>query len=62
MGSTILISGGGIAGLAAANYLHRGGHDVTVIDKAPAFRKLGYLLALKASASRSWPSSACWTS
>src|SRR5580700_1574484 len=47
MALKVLISGGGIAGLAAANYLHRGGHTVTVIDKAPAFQKLGYLLSLK---------------
>jgi 2-polyprenyl-6-methoxyphenol hydroxylase-like FAD-dependent oxidoreductase len=43
----ILISGTGIAGAAAALFLHRDGHDVTVIDKAPAFQRLGYGLALK---------------
>jgi 2-polyprenyl-6-methoxyphenol hydroxylase-like FAD-dependent oxidoreductase len=47
MGLRVLISGGGIAGLAAANYLHRRGHAVTVIEKAPAFQKLGYALSMK---------------
>jgi 2-polyprenyl-6-methoxyphenol hydroxylase-like FAD-dependent oxidoreductase len=43
----ILVSGAGIAGLAAANFLQRAGHSVTVIDKAPAFKKLGYALTVK---------------
>jgi 2-polyprenyl-6-methoxyphenol hydroxylase-like FAD-dependent oxidoreductase len=43
----ILISGGGIAGSAAALYLVRQGHDVRVIDRAPSFQKRGYALTLK---------------
>jgi 2-polyprenyl-6-methoxyphenol hydroxylase-like FAD-dependent oxidoreductase len=43
----ILISGGGIAGSAAGLLLHRAGHKVTIIDKAPSFQKLGYGLSLK---------------
>lgn len=43
----ILISGGGIAGLAAALLLKKQNHDITLIDKAPAFQKLGYGLSLK---------------
>jgi 2-polyprenyl-6-methoxyphenol hydroxylase-like FAD-dependent oxidoreductase len=43
----ILVSGGGIAGLVAAMLLHRSGHEVTVIDKAQSFQKLGYGLSLK---------------
>jgi 2-polyprenyl-6-methoxyphenol hydroxylase-like FAD-dependent oxidoreductase len=43
----ILISGGGIAGSAAAIFLGRAGHDVTVIDRAPSFQKRGYALSLK---------------
>jgi 2-polyprenyl-6-methoxyphenol hydroxylase-like FAD-dependent oxidoreductase len=43
----ILISGGGIAGLAAALFLARHGHEVRVIDRAPSFQKRGYALSLK---------------
>ncbi len=43
----ILISGSGIAGAAAALYLARDGHDLTVIDRAPMFRPVGYSLSLK---------------
>jgi salicylate hydroxylase len=43
----ILISGGGIAGCAAILFLQRGGHDLTVIDKSPAFARRGYILSLK---------------
>jgi len=42
-----LISGSGIAGTAAAIFLHREGHELTVIDKAPSFQHLGYCLSLK---------------
>jgi 2-polyprenyl-6-methoxyphenol hydroxylase-like FAD-dependent oxidoreductase len=42
-----LISGSGIAGTAAALLLHRDGHEVTVVEKAPAFRHLGYCLSIK---------------
>jgi len=43
----ILISGGGIAGSAAALFLARRGHDVHVIDRAPSFQKRGYAITLK---------------
>ncbi|CAG4997272.1 hypothetical protein DYBT9275_01732 [Dyadobacter sp. CECT 9275] len=43
----MLISGGGIAGLTAAKLLSAQGHQVTLIDKAPAFSKAGFLLSLK---------------
>jgi|HubBroStandDraft_2_1064218.scaffolds.fasta_scaffold104875_2 2-polyprenyl-6-methoxyphenol hydroxylase-like FAD-dependent oxidoreductase len=43
----VLISGGGIAGLAAALFLGRQGHHVRVIDRAPSFRKAGYAISLK---------------
>ena len=43
----VLISGSGIAGAAAALYLHRDGHNVTMIDKAHSFQPAGYALALK---------------
>lgn len=47
MKKSILISGGGIAGLTAAKLLSAQGHQVTVIDKAPSFSKAGFLLSLK---------------
>ncbi|HVO18445.1 MAG TPA: FAD-dependent monooxygenase [Anaeromyxobacter sp.] len=43
----ILVSGAGIAGSAACSLLRASGHDVAVIDRAPAFRRLGYVLSLK---------------
>jgi 2-polyprenyl-6-methoxyphenol hydroxylase-like FAD-dependent oxidoreductase len=43
----ILISGGGIAGSAAALFLARHGHEVDVVDRAPSFQKRGYALSLK---------------
>jgi 2-polyprenyl-6-methoxyphenol hydroxylase-like FAD-dependent oxidoreductase len=43
----ILVSGGGIAGLAAALFLSRQGHEVRVIDRAPSFQKRGYAISLK---------------
>jgi 2-polyprenyl-6-methoxyphenol hydroxylase-like FAD-dependent oxidoreductase len=43
----ILVSGGGIAGSAAALFLARGGHQVAIIDRAPSFQKRGYALSLK---------------
>ena len=43
----ILISGGGIAGLTAANLLQKSGHSVTVIDKAHEFTNAGFVLSLK---------------
>lgn len=43
----ILISGAGIAGLTAANFLAKQGHNVTVIDRSPSFSKAGFLISLK---------------
>ena len=42
--SKILISGGGIAGLTCAYWLHRQGHQPIVIEKAKQLRKEGYLI------------------
>jgi len=43
----ILISGAGIAGLTAANFLAKQGHRVIVIDRSPSFSKAGFLISLK---------------
>lgn len=43
----ILISGGGIAGLALAWWLERAGQQVVVIDRATAFEPLGHYITLK---------------
>ncbi|RKO72081.1 FAD-binding protein [Sphingobacterium puteale] len=43
----ILISGAGIAGLTAANFLAKQGHNITVIDRSPSFSKAGFLISLK---------------
>ncbi|MDE5437582.1 FAD-dependent monooxygenase [Elizabethkingia meningoseptica] len=43
----ILISGAGIAGLTAANFLAKQGHSVTVIDRSSSFSKAGFLISLK---------------
>lgn len=42
--SRILISGGGIAGLTCAYWLHQYGHQPVVIEKANQVRKDGYLI------------------
>lgn len=47
MKKKILISGGGIAGLAAAKFLSGQGHNVTIIDRASSFTKAGFLISLK---------------
>lgn len=39
-----LINGAGIAGLACAWWLGRDGHDVTVLERAPARRGAGYMI------------------
>jgi 2-polyprenyl-6-methoxyphenol hydroxylase-like FAD-dependent oxidoreductase len=44
---TVLVSGAGISGLAAALFLARQGHHVQVIDRAPSFQKRGYAISLK---------------
>ncbi len=43
----ILITGAGIAGLTAANFLAQQGHRVTLVDRTPAFSKAGFLISLK---------------
>lgn len=43
----ILLSGGGIAGLAAAIQFHRSGNELTIIDSAKSFQNLGYGLSLE---------------
>jgi 2-polyprenyl-6-methoxyphenol hydroxylase-like FAD-dependent oxidoreductase len=40
----ILISGLGIAGPALAYWLHRAGADVTIVERAPALRRGGYVI------------------
>lgn len=47
MRKNILISGGGIAGLTAAQLLSAQGHRVTVTDRASSFAKAGFLISLK---------------
>lgn len=42
----ILISGGGIGGCTLAYFLKQAGLNPVVIDSAPAFKRMGYLLAL----------------
>lgn len=46
----ILISGAGIAGPTLAYWLHRSGHEVTVVEKAPAPRKGGQNIDVSDSA------------
>jgi 2-polyprenyl-6-methoxyphenol hydroxylase-like FAD-dependent oxidoreductase len=43
----VLISGGGIAGLALAYWLERGGYEPVVVEHAPRFEPLGHYIALK---------------
>ncbi|WP_157474810.1 FAD-dependent monooxygenase [Dyadobacter sp. Leaf189] len=43
----ILISGAGIAGLTAANFLAKQGHTITIIDRSTSFSKAGFLISLK---------------
>ncbi|WP_031527381.1 FAD-dependent oxidoreductase [Dyadobacter crusticola] len=43
----ILISGAGIAGLTAANFLAKQGYTITIIDRSNSFSKAGFLISLK---------------
>ncbi len=47
---TVLIVGGGIAGLAASIGLHRRGHHVTLVERAPALNALGAGVVLQPNA------------
>ncbi|WP_420152199.1 FAD-dependent oxidoreductase [Siphonobacter sp.] len=47
MKKRIIISGGGIAGLTAAIFLQKQGHEVTILERAKEFTNAGYLLSLK---------------
>ena len=40
----IAISGAGVAGPALAYWLHRTGHEPTLIERAPRFRTGGYVV------------------
>ena len=40
----IAISGAGVAGPALAYWLHRTGHEPTLIERAPRFRTGGYVI------------------
>lgn len=47
MALKVLISGGGVAGLAAAFFLEKRGAEVTVLERAHAYAPLGHYIALK---------------
>ena len=40
----IAISGAGVAGPSLAHWLHRTGHEPTLIERAPRFRTGGYVI------------------
>lgn len=46
----ILISGASIAGPTLAYWLHRAGHEVTVVERAPAIRPGGYAIDVRGPA------------
>jgi 2-polyprenyl-6-methoxyphenol hydroxylase-like FAD-dependent oxidoreductase len=46
----ILVSGGGVAGPALAYWLHRYGHDTTVVERAPELRDGGAAIDFRGSA------------
>ncbi|MFE1886003.1 FAD-dependent monooxygenase [Streptomyces diastatochromogenes] len=46
----ILISGASVAGPALAWFLHRDGHEVTVVERAPALRDSGYAVDFRGPA------------
>jgi len=45
--ATVLISGASVAGPALAFWLHRAGHDVTVVERSPTVRDGGYPIDLR---------------
>ena len=40
----VLISGAGIAGLTMAFWLHRHGHEITIVEKSPSLCDAGYMI------------------
>ena len=46
----VLISGGGVAGPALAHWLHRYGHDCTLVERAPTVRDGGAAIDFRGSA------------
>src|SRR5690349_23825910 len=46
----VLISGGGIAGPAAAYWLNRAGAEVTIVERAPAPRPGGHAVDVRGAA------------
>src|SRR4051812_15066955 len=46
----VLISGASVAGPALAYFLHRAGHDVTVVERAPVLRDSGYAVDFRGAA------------
>ena len=52
MRKKLIISGGGIGGMAAALALHRAGMDVTVYERSPAFAEVGAGMSLWPNATR----------
>ena len=48
--ATVLISGASVAGPALAFWLHRAGHDVTVVERSTAVRDGGYPIDLRGTA------------
>ncbi|MEU0003673.1 FAD-dependent monooxygenase [Streptomyces sp. NPDC006314] len=46
----VLISGASVAGPALAWFLHRDGHEVTVVERAPALRDSGYAVDFRGAA------------
>jgi 2-polyprenyl-6-methoxyphenol hydroxylase-like FAD-dependent oxidoreductase len=48
--ASILISGASVAGPTLAYWLRRAGHDVTVVERAPAIRRGGYAIDVRGAA------------
>ena len=46
----VLISGASVAGPALAYFLHQGGYDVTVVERASALRDSGYAVDFRGAA------------
>ncbi|MEU7058684.1 FAD-dependent monooxygenase [Streptomyces sp. NPDC046197] len=46
----VLISGASVAGPALAHFLHRDGHEVTVVERAPELRDSGYAVDFRGAA------------